>query len=330
MYNITREMMHPQVREIGTLIRSILPYFKESTFRKINKVMVSSPAFRRIRGMAFEQVYIPRAEESAVGGKLRLCVYSPLERREKVPGILWIHGGGYCIGIPEQDEGFIRRFVRWHNCVVVAPDYCLATKAPYPAALEDCYAALLWLKANAARYGINPSQLMVGGDSAGGGLTAALTIYARDKGEVSLAFQMPLYPMLDDRMLTKSSRNNDAPVWNTSSNESAWRLYLRELYQAPDIPAYAAPGRLTDFAGLPPAATYIGTLDPFHDETVAYMEGLKAAGIPAEYREFEGCYHAFDMLAPKSAPAKEAAAFLNERFEYAMQHCFSDQPEHKR
>lgn len=330
MYNITREMMHPQVREIGTLIRSILPYFKESTFRKINKVMLGIPAFRRIRGMAFEQVYIPRAEESAVGGKLRLCVYSPLERREKVPGILWIHGGGYCIGIPEQDEGFIRRFVRWHNCVVVAPDYCLATKAPYPAALEDCYAALLWLKANAARYGINPSQLMVGGDSAGGGLTAALTIYARDKGEVSLAFQMPLYPMLDDRMLTKSSRNNDAPVWNTSSNESAWRLYLRELYQAPDIPAYAAPGRLTDFAGLPPAATYIGTLDPFHDETVAYMEGLKAAGIPAEYREFEGCYHAFDMLAPKSAPAKEAAAFLNERFEYAMQHCFSDQPEHKR
>lgn len=330
MYNITREMMHPQVREIGTLIRSILPYFKESTFRKINKVMLGSPAFRRIRGMAFEQVYIPRAEESAVGGKLRLCVYSPLERREKVPGILWIHGGGYCIGIPEQDEGFIRRFVRWHNCVVVAPDYCLATKAPYPAALEDCYAALLWLKANAARYGINPSQLMVGGDSAGGGLTAALTIYARDKGEVSLAFQMPLYPMLDDRMLTKSSRNNDAPVWNTRSNESAWRLYLRELYQAPDIPAYAAPGRLTDFAGLPPAATYIGTLDPFHDETVAYMEGLKAAGIPAEYREFEGCYHAFDMLAPKSAPAKEAAAFLNERFEYAMQHCFSDQSEHKR
>ena len=330
MYNITREMMHPQVREIGTLIRSILPYFKESTFRKINKVMLGIPAFRRIRGMAFEQVYIPRAEESAVGGKLRLCVYSPLERREKVPGILWIHGGGYCIGIPEQDEGFIRRFVRWHNCVVVAPDYCLATKAPYPAALEDCYTALLWLKANAARYGINPSQLMVGGDSAGGGLTAALTIYARDKGEVSLAFQMPLYPMLDDRMLTKSSRNNDAPVWNTSSNESAWRLYLRELYQAPDIPAYAAPGRLTDFAGLPPAATYIGTLDPFHDETVAYMEGLKAAGIPAEYREFEGCYHAFDMLAPKSAPAKEAAAFLNERFEYAMQHCFSDQPEHKR
>lgn len=326
MYNITREMMHPQVRGIGTLIRYFLPYFRESTFRKINKVMVGSPVFRKTRGMAFEQVYIPRAEESAVGGRLRLCVYSPLERRDNMPGILWIHGGGYCIGIPEQDEGFIRRFVRRHNCVVVAPDYCLATKAPYPAALEDCYSALLWLKENSARYGINPSQLMVGGDSAGGGLTAALTIHARDKGEAAIAFQMPLYPMLDDRMITKSSQNNDAPVWNTKSNESAWRLYLRGLYKAPEVPAYAAPGRLADFSGLPPAATYIGTLDPFYDETVAYMESLKAAGIPAEYREFDGCYHAFDMMAGKSAPAKEAAAFLNERLEYAIGHYFAAQP----
>lgn len=326
MYNITREMMHPEVHGIGALVRSVLPYFKESTFRKINKIMKGSPALRKPRGMNFEQIYIPRAESSAVGGLLRLCVYSPTERRENVPGILWIHGGGYCIGIPEQDEGFIRRFVCKHNCVVVAPEYCLATEAPYPAALEDCYTALLWLKENAARYGINPSQLMVGGDSAGGGLTAALTIYARDKGEVALAFQMPLYPMLDDRMITKSSQDNDAPVWNTKSNENAWRLYLRELYQAPEVPAYAAPGRLADFTGLPPAATYIGTLEPFHDETVAYMENLKAAGIPADYREFAGCYHAFDIMASKSAPAKEAAAFLNERLEYAIRHYFADQP----
>ena len=329
MYNITREMMHGEVRGIGTLIRFLLPYFKDSTFRKINKIMRGSPTFRRIPGMEFEQICIPRPEASAVGGRLRLCVYAPPKHRENAPGILWIHGGGYCIGIPEQDEGFIRRFVREHGCVVVAPDYCLATQSPYPAALEDCYAALLWMKANAPRYGINPAQLMVGGDSAGGGLTAALTIYARDKDKVALAFQMPLYPMLDDRMLTKSSQNNDAPVWNTRSNENAWRLYLRGQYQAPELPAYAAPGRLADFSGLPPAATYIGTLDPFHDETVAYMENLKAAGIPAEYMELDGCYHAFDIMAGRSKPAREAAKFLNERLEYAARHYFAAQPEHK-
>lgn len=273
----------------------------------------------------YKQIKIPRPGHNLSSPSLRLCVYRPKEKREKAPGLLWIHGGGYAIGIPELDGNFIKSFIQESGCIVVAPDYCLSTEAPYPAALEDCYTALLWLKDNAASLGVRPDQLMVGGDSAGGGLTAALCIYARDKKEVSIAFQMPLYPMLDDRMITESSQNNDAPVWNTKSNENGWRLYLGELYGTDKVPAYAAPARLTDYHDLPPAFTFVGSIEPFCDETITYMEQLKAAGIPAEYKVFQGCFHAFDIMAKKAGPAKEARKLLIENFRYAVEHYFAKQ-----
>ena len=133
--------------------------------------------------------------------------------------------------------------------------------------------------------------------------------------------------MLDDRMITESSRDNDAPVWNTKANENAWKLYLGDLYGTDEVPVYAAPARLTDFHGLPPAITFVGTLDPFHDETRSYIRRLKAEGIPVAYRIFEGCYHAFDIMAPKSKPAMEAEKFLMKNFAYAVRHFFAAQPE---
>lgn len=316
---------HPALRYRGALIRLVLPHFRVWTFRLCNRVLRHMKG-RGGKGMRYEQITIPRPAESKASGALRLCVYRPQSPVKRVPGILWLHGGGYGLGIPEQDEGFIRAFVHAHDCVVVAPDYCLSTQAPYPAALEDGYAALLWLQKNAPALGVRTDQLMIGGDSAGGGLAAALAIAARDRGEVAIAFQMPLYPMLDDRMCTSSARDNDAPIWNTRSNQVGWQLYLGALYGREDVPCYAAPARLTDFRNLPPAATYIGNLEPFCDETIAYMEALRAAGVPADYRIFEGCYHAFDLVASRSAPAREARAFLMERFAHAMGHYFAPQP----
>ncbi len=210
---------------------------------------------------------------------------------------------------------------------MVAPEYTHSTKAPYPAALEDCYAALLWLKQNAARLGVRPDQLMVGGVSAGGGLAAALAIYARDKGEVAIAFQLPLYPMLDDRMMTASARDNDAPMWNTRSNEAAWKLYLGDLYGSDNVPAYAAPARLTDAVGLPPAFTFVGGIEPFCDETVLYFQMLRASGVNAECTVFDGCFHAFNKIGPYTTPAKEAEAALREHFKYAAEHYFAPQPD---
>lgn len=224
----------------------------------------------------------------------------------ETPGILWIHGGGYATGMPEMVY-FSRAaaLVKKYGAVVVAPAYRLSGRAPYPAALEDCYAALLWLKAHTAELGVCPHRLMVGGESAGGGLTAALCMYARDKGEVNIAFQMPLYPMLDDRD-TPSSADNHAPVWNTARNHSAWKLYLKGV--SGQVPPYAAPARQTDYSGLPPAYTFVGDVEPFYCETLSYIDALRQAGVSAKVDVYPGGFHAFDMLTPWRRISKQAAA----------------------
>ncbi|GHU67187.1 esterase [Clostridia bacterium] len=288
------------------------------------KVRVAKAACKWMRGfhsrkLRYEQKYISRSD----GTKLRLCVYSPLTPRENVPGLLWIHGGGFAIGVPEQDEVYIRRFVEASGCVVVSPDYALSPDAPYPAALNDCYSALLWLADKGAAYGMREDQIFVGGDSAGGGLTAALSLFTRDRGEVKIAFQMPLYPMLDDRP-TASNTDNHAPIWDSAANDMCWKLYLGAQYRTADASAYAAPARAADYSGLPPTCTFVGSVEPFRDETTAYIERLREAGVRVHFREFEGGYHAFDTLAPKAGISKEASAFLMDAFQYAVQHYFTE------
>jgi len=319
--HIDRPMIHPELRKTGTLIRIVLPSFTEQKFR-IAKTMIKVMKGKCRNRLKYEQKYITRAD----GSPLRVCVYSPLSPVTGVPGVLWLHGGGYALGTPEQDEVFIKRFVEAGNCVVVSPDYRLSVEAPYPAALEDCYAALLWLKGHSGEYGLRDDQIMVGGDSAGGGLTAAITLYARDKNEVAIAFQMPLYPMLDDRMNTPSAMNNDAPLWNSKSNDIGWRLYLGNLFGKADVPAYAAPARAEDLRNLPPACSFVGSIEPFRDETIAYLERLCASGTPVHYKVFEGCFHGFDIVCARSNVAKQATDFLMENFRYAIEHYFAEQP----
>ena len=265
-----------------------------------------------------ETRYIDRPD----GTKLRVLVCkSKAGTTPNATGLLWIHGGGYAIGAPEQDFFFADPLTRDGSCVAVMPAYTLATKAPYPAALEDCYLALKWMQEHAQELGINPRQLFVGGDSAGGGLTAAVCLYARDKGEVNIAYQLPLYPMLDDRMITTSSRNNDAPVWNTASNEAAWALYLEGIEE---VPIYAAPARAESLRNLPPACTYVGTIEPFHDETVDFVNRLREQGVEVTFKEYEGCFHAFDMMGAGTKVGKDARAFLLENFRNAQKQCFTD------
>lgn len=213
---------------------------------------------------------------SSTGGGIDILVLRPLKNarpKEKTPGILWIHGGGYRTGMAGMI--YMSRalsLVKKYGAVVVTPEYRLSTEAPYPAALEDCYSALKYLKEHTETLGVNDSQLMVGGESAGGGLTAAICMYARDKGEINIAYQMPLYPMIDNED-TESSKDNHAPVWNTRKNHSAWKLYLRGL-EGKRVPAYAAPARQTGYAGLPPAYTFVGDIEPFYCETLTYIENL--------------------------------------------------------
>lgn len=245
--------------------------------------------------------------------------------RPRGPAVLWIHGGGYVTGMAGMVY-FSRAMALVRRCgaVVLSPAYRLAGRAPYPAAAEDCYAALRCLRDHAAAWGARPDQLMVGGESAGGGLAAAVCMMARDRGEIAVAFQMPVYPMLDDRD-TDSSRDNRAPVWNTRRNHRAWRRYLGPLWGG-DVPPYAAPARQTDYAGLPPAYTFVGDADPFYCETRRYVAQLRAAGVPADVDVYPGCFHAFDMLLPWRSASRLAAARFEQRFRTAAETCFAPQP----
>ena len=225
-------------------------------------------------------------------GRMRIIIL----RYGKGPGILWIHGGGYVIGMAEMvyfSRG--RTLARHFGGTVVSPAYRLAGKAAYPAALEDCYAALKYMYGHAEELGIDKSRIIVGGESAGGGLAAALCRYAKDLGEIPVSFQIPLYPMLDCED-TDSSRNHHSWGWGTKRNHFGWRRYLGDLYGSDQVPPYASPARATDYTGLPPCYTFVEDKEPLHDETLNYVRNLNAAGIEARADVFHGNVHGFDML----------------------------------
>lgn len=270
-------------------------------------------------GIRVQKIYIPSGAR-----RVPALVLSPEARSAPATGVLWIHGGGYISGMKEMV--YISRaveLVKSFGAVVVSPGYRLAPFSPYPAAIDDCYAALLYMKEHAAELGIREDQLMVGGESAGGGLCAAVCIRARDTGKVNVAFQMPLYPMLDDRD-TETSRDNHGRVWNTWKNHFGWRCYLHGADRE-TLPPYAAPARAENMAGLPPAYTFVSTGEPFYAETLEYIRRLNDCGIPASVDVYETDMHAFDMMRPKDALSIEAARRFNESFAYAQTHYFAPQ-----
>jgi len=260
----------------------------------------------------------------AAHGSIPALLLSLRTATDNATGVLWLHGGGYAVGMKEMVHmsravGLVKRF----GVVVLAPGYRLSLQSPYPAAMDDCYAALLYLKEHAAALGVRSDQIMVGGESAGGGLCAAVCIRARDTGEVNVAFQMPLYPMLDDRD-TETSRENYGRVWNTRRNHLAWRLYLRGTDRA-QLSPYAAPARLTDFSGLPPAYSFVADEEPFYAETVRYFDRLRAAGVPAELDIYHTNMHAFDMMRPRDAQSVAAAEAFERQFADARARYFAPQ-----
>lgn len=242
--------------------------------------------------------------------ELRVKIYEPKDRATTVlPAVYWIHGGGYVLGSPDGDDGFCEYMVNEVHCVVVSIDYRLAPEHPYPAAIEDCYAGLKWTAEHADELQIDPARLAIAGASAGGGLTAALALMARDRGGPEIAFQMPLYPMLDDRNETESSyevnEENMPLAWNRESNIIAWDMYLGSV-RSDEISPYAAPSRADDLSKLPPAYTFIGQLDPFRDETIDYVARLAQAGVPVEFHLYPGCFHGFDAIFNEVEVSKRA------------------------
>lgn len=223
------------------------------------------------------------------GAGVRL--FRPAGVPEPTPALLWIHGGGYVLGSAQQDDALCARFCRTLGVTVASVEHRLAPEHPYPAPLEDSYSALTWLAALPA---VDAGRIAIGGASAGGGLAAALALLARDRGEVTPAFQLLVYPMLDDRS-SGAPANSNYRLWNARSNRFGWSAYLGSA-----DPEVAVPARRDDLGGLAPAWVGVGTNDLFHDENLAYAERLKSAGVPCEVEVVPGAFHGFDLVASKA------------------------------
>jgi acetyl esterase/lipase len=240
---------------------------------------------------------------------VKVRVFTPASGDGLLSAVLSIHGGGYVMGDLSCDDLINRRIASEVGCVVIGVEYRLAPEHPYPAPLEDCYAALAWLFEHAVRLGVDPARIGLRGMSAGGGLAAALALLVRDRGEFSLCFQMLDYPMLDDRHITQSSRNDTDPrVWNAEANRFGWDSYLGELAGQTDVPSYAVPARAAVLTGLPPACLFVGSADLFVDEVAEYASRLNAAGVMTELHVYPGGFHGFELMLPHTALARRFTA----------------------
>ena len=279
-------------------------------------------AVSRLQGMAkpagleMETVAVPRR---AGDGNVRTIIVRPKNAADNLPVIVHLHGGGYAVGVPEQDLAWMKRYIDARPCIFVAPDYRRSVQAPYPAAIEDCYSVLVWARDNAARIGGRSDQIMLHGESAGGGLAAGLALMARDRGDVAIACQFPIYGMFDDREENYTDCDDDLLSWTRGKNILAWNIYLGDLAaRGAAVPAYAAPARAEDLSDLPPAIGFVGDQDLFLDENVAYFERLDQAGVETEFTVIEGAYHGVEFMAPDSVVGRASWDYILNAFKIAV------------
>src|SRR3984893_12420864 len=274
---------------------------------KMGKLLIEMLAtLPQVEGVSSLDQFVPGSQgEPAV----RVRVYRPNDQPDRLPALFWIHGGGYVMGDIEQDDRLMKQFVKRIACVAVSVDYRLAPEQPFPAPVEDCYAGLKWLFAHADELGVEPARIAIGGASRGGGLAAGLALLARDRGEVQVAFQLLIYPMIDDRNVTPASYAiTDPRMWNRECNLLGWKAYLGRDGGWADVSPYAAAARATDLTNLPPAYIPVGALDLFVDENIEYAQRLIRAGVPTELHVYPGAFHGFDLFAPSAMVSKQFKA----------------------
>lgn len=238
-----------------------------------------------------------RKQIAGLGGQPAVTVYvvNPLPGGRR-PAILHTHGGGYVMGSAVSAVPMLQQLTQQLDAVAVSVEYRLAPETTYRGSVEDNYAGLKWLHDHADELGADPARIAVMGESAGGGHAALLAIAARNRGEVPLAFQCLIYPMLDDR--TGSTRQVPPHVgkivWDAVSNRFGWSSFLGTAAGGPSAPAAGVPARIANLAGLPPAFIGVGSIDLFHDEDVDYAQRLNQAGVPTELIVVPGAFHGFD------------------------------------
>jgi acetyl esterase/lipase len=262
-------------------------------------IRLTDEALRRGGAIEFEELTVPGP---AGAPDISLLVCRPAGITAPAPGVYYIHGGGMIMGDNRSALLVMLDWIERAGVVVVSVEYRLAPEHPYPAGAEDCYAGLEWTGEHAAELGIDPDRLLIAGVSAGGGLSAAVALMARDRGGPALIGQMLGCPMLDDRNQTPSSYELDRQAtWDRNSNLTAWGAVLGAARGGDGVSEYAAPARATDLSGLPPAYLDVGSVETFRDETIDYAARIWRAGGTAELHVWSGGYHGFELIAPDAA-----------------------------
>jgi acetyl esterase/lipase len=224
------------------------------------------------------------------------------------PAALYLHGGGMIAGSVALYDGPVSRYTSNSGVSMLAVDYRLAPEHPYPTPVEDCYVGLQWLAEHADELEVDPTRIAVMGDSAGGGLAAAVALLARDRGGPAVAKQILIFPMLDDRNTNPDPEIAPFAVWSYDDNRTAWGALLGDAMGAPDVSAYAAPARATDLSGLPACYLEVGQLDIFRDEDLTYARRLSRAGVTVEFHLWPGVPHEFETFAHATDIARRAVA----------------------
>ena len=286
----TKHLLHPELQ-----VMADGPFLPELNDENLNKARANMAA--QAVGLTDPVSYgVKRTEIFASqesGPDVRCLLYQPeAESDGPMGGYLHMHGGGYLFGTPDGWDLSNLLLASKLGIVVLSVDYRLAPEHPIPAPLDDCYAGLAWLHGNAESLGVDPNRIGIGGESAGGGLAAALAIKARDAKEFGVCFQALTYPMLDDRTGTEDQPGDPLVgefVWTRQLNQYGWSRYLGAANrEAPQVPA-----RLESFDGLPPTWMFTATLDLFRDENIDYARRLMEAGVSCDLLVYPGACHGF-------------------------------------
>ena len=295
--------IHPELRRAARWIPRFTFTPALARFARFAQRLRGTPRPPAVPGITIRDHVIPGP---ATNPALRVRLYTPDAVPAPRPAMLWMHGGGFIIGTPEQDQANLIDWCRELGMIVAAVAYRIGPEHPYPAGLDDAYAALQWLHGDAAGLGVDAARIVVGGNSAGAGLAAGLVLAAHDRGEVPIAFQFLVYPMLDDRTTRRTDIDQSSlRLWNSRSNLLGWRSYLGYEPGSGNVPDYAAPARRSDLAGLPPTWIGVGTCDLFHDEDVTYAHRLDAVGVPCTLKVVEGAFHGFDLVGQQARIVRE-------------------------
>jgi acetyl esterase/lipase len=298
---------HLVAPEFGALADSLGPG-RPTT---IEGMRASSKAMSELRpplpedGITIEQTHVPGLDGAP---KVRVLIYRPPGASGPLPVYLDIHGGAFVSNTADIDEPFCRAIVNAVGCAVVSVDYRVAPETHWPGAVEDCLAALRWVAAEGEALGLDASRIAIGGESAGGGLTAQLALMARDRGGPKIALQMLGQPMLDDR--TAPHPYAGEFTFTAEANHAGWTAYLGVEAGSDQVPAEAVPARIADLSGLPPAFITVGALDLLAEECVDYAKRLMRAGVPTELHVFPGTFHGAMVMVPNCALSQSAAKLM--------------------